>query len=92
MIRHLLILGMPFANWKIMDKKLSALGYLPLTEEHTLTGWTGCWYVYWNSMRNAVRGKNRRNALSGFIKHALSWIGILQRRKKIILDLCFLKH
>lgn len=37
MIRHLLILGMPFVNWKIMDKKLSALGYLPLTEEHTLT-------------------------------------------------------
>lgn len=38
MIRHLLILGMPFVNREIIDGKLSALGYLPLTEEHTLTG------------------------------------------------------
>lgn len=38
MIRHLLILGMPFVSREIMDEKLSTLGYLPLTEEHTLTG------------------------------------------------------
>lgn len=36
MIRHLLILGMPFINRKLMDERLNALGYLPLQEDHTL--------------------------------------------------------
>ena len=36
MIRHLLILGMPFINRKLMDERLMALGYLPLQEDHTL--------------------------------------------------------
>lgn len=36
MIRHLLILGMPFVSRKLMDERLEALGYLPLQEDHTL--------------------------------------------------------
>lgn len=38
MIRHLLILGMPYISRKIIDERLIQLGYLPLTAEHTLTG------------------------------------------------------
>jgi hypothetical protein len=38
MIRHLLIFGMPYMNREILDERLETLGYLPLCEEHTLTG------------------------------------------------------
>lgn len=37
-IRHLLILGMPFVNRALMDERLETLGYMPLREEHTLVG------------------------------------------------------
>ena len=36
MLRHLLILGIPFLNRKILDERLVRLGYLPLQENHTL--------------------------------------------------------
>ena len=36
MIRHLLILGMPYMSRELMDERLSMLGYLPLKEKHTL--------------------------------------------------------
>ncbi len=37
MIRHLLILGMPYISRELMNERLSAFGYCPLSEEHTLT-------------------------------------------------------
>lgn len=36
-IRHLILLGMPFVNRRVLDQGLSRLGYLPLTEGHTMT-------------------------------------------------------
>ncbi len=38
MIRHLLICKVPFVSRACMDVWLEKMGYLPLTEEHTLTG------------------------------------------------------
>ncbi len=38
MIRHLIILGMPFLSRDIINQRLVQLGYLPLTEEHSMTG------------------------------------------------------
>lgn len=38
MIRHLFICKAPFINRVYMDTWLEEMGYLPLTEEHTLTG------------------------------------------------------
>lgn len=38
MIRHLIILGMPFISKEIIDQRLVQFGYLPLTEEHSLVG------------------------------------------------------
>ena len=37
MIRHLILLGIPFVNRRVLDEGLSSLGYLPLTEGHTMT-------------------------------------------------------
>ena len=36
MIRHLIILGVPYINKTLIDQYLEALGYLPLCEDHTL--------------------------------------------------------
>lgn len=36
MIRHLFILGMPYISREVIDENLISLGYLPLSEEHTL--------------------------------------------------------
>ena len=38
MIRHLIILGMPFISKEIINQRLIQFGYLPLTEEHSLVG------------------------------------------------------
>lgn len=38
MIRHLIILCTPYLSRKRMDDELRFFGYLPLSEEHTLTG------------------------------------------------------
>ncbi len=38
MIRHLLICRIPFVNRALMDEWLEEVGFLPLTEEHTMTG------------------------------------------------------
>ncbi len=35
MLRHLLILGMPYINRELIDERLEAFGYLPLCESHT---------------------------------------------------------
>lgn len=35
MLRHLLILGMPYINRDLIDKRLISFGYLPLCETHT---------------------------------------------------------
>lgn len=37
MIRHLIILGLPFINIKIINERLRSLGYVPLSETHRLT-------------------------------------------------------
>ncbi len=37
MIRHLILLGMPFISRRVLDDGLRTLGYLPLTEGHTMT-------------------------------------------------------
>ena len=36
MIRHFIILGMPFLSKEMMDQRLIQFGYIPLTEEHSL--------------------------------------------------------
>ncbi len=36
MLRHLIILGVPFINKDVMSDRLSGLGYLPLVDDHTL--------------------------------------------------------
>lgn len=38
MLRHLVILGFPFLSLSWLNEQLSFFGYLPLTENHTLTG------------------------------------------------------
>lgn len=38
MIRHLLIMGLPELTRTDLDRGLALLGYLPLSEEHTMTG------------------------------------------------------
>ena len=38
MLRHLLILGMPYISRELMDERLKAFGYLPLCEAHTQVG------------------------------------------------------
>lgn len=35
MIRHLIVLGMPFLNTELLSKRLEAFGYLPLDKTHT---------------------------------------------------------
>lgn len=35
MIRHLILFSLPFLNRELMNQRLEAFGYLPLTEEHT---------------------------------------------------------
>lgn len=35
MLRMILLLGVPYLNRRLVDERLSRLGYLPLTEEHT---------------------------------------------------------
>ena len=35
MLRHIILLGAPYLNRHLVDQKLQALGYLPLTEGHT---------------------------------------------------------
>ncbi len=35
MIRHLIVLGMPFLNRKLLSERLEVFGYLPLEETHT---------------------------------------------------------
>ncbi len=42
MIRHLVILSLPFLNVELLSHDLSALGYLPLTEEHTTVDGAAC--------------------------------------------------
>lgn len=34
-LRHILLLGIPYLNRRLVDERLSGLGYLPLTEGHT---------------------------------------------------------
>lgn len=36
MIRHFLIFGIPYISRRRMDERLTAFGYLPLQEEHTM--------------------------------------------------------
>ena len=36
-IRHLILLGNPFVNQRVLNEGLTCLGYLPLTEGHTMT-------------------------------------------------------
>lgn len=36
MLRHLILFGKPFINRKIIDERLDKLGYLPLTEGHSM--------------------------------------------------------
>lgn len=36
-LRHLILLGIPFVNHRVLDEGLICLGYLPLTEGHTMT-------------------------------------------------------
>lgn len=38
MLRHILILGMPYISRSLIDERLTAFGYLPLQDEHTLVG------------------------------------------------------
>lgn len=38
MLRHLLILGMPYISRELIDKRLKIFGYLPLQETHTQVG------------------------------------------------------
>ncbi|MEE1030847.1 MAG: hypothetical protein U0L12_01760 [Ruminococcus sp.] len=38
MIRHVIILGIPFISKDIVNQRLLQFGFLPLTEEHSLTG------------------------------------------------------
>lgn len=38
MIRHVIILGMPFISKDIVNQRLSQFGFLPLTKEHSLPG------------------------------------------------------
>lgn len=35
MLRQIFLLGLPYMNRRLMDERLSRLGYLPLTEGHT---------------------------------------------------------
>jgi hypothetical protein len=37
-IRHILVLGIPYLNRRIIDERLEILGFAPLNEEHTLPG------------------------------------------------------
>lgn len=37
MLRHLILLGMPYLSRELLDKRFKGLGYAPLQEEHTLT-------------------------------------------------------
>jgi hypothetical protein len=69
MIRHLLILGMPYLNREILDERLKMIGYLPLQEAHTQVGGE---YLDWLLIRllelyeKRCQGKNPETCTAWF--------------------------
>ncbi|MDE6621348.1 MAG: hypothetical protein K2K74_12845 [Lachnospiraceae bacterium] len=95
MLRHLLLLGMPFISHQVLNDGLMNLGYLPLTEGHTMiTGeYLDVLLLFFLSLyEESCRGGNLWSAWSGCVPIFAYWMEFSSRWEHRIFALCILKR